>query len=84
MKPSTMSRAFGKWWDRRKVVGGNRFEADAGWKAGALWALDQAIERFEDGLTGREENHAKDDERRLCMDELRVLAGEIMRETSRS
>ncbi len=78
-----MSRAFGKWWDRRKVVGGNRFEADAGWKAGALWALEQAVLRLEDGLTEREANHAKDDERRMCMEELGVLATEIRREAGR-
>ena len=77
MKSTPMSRAFSKWWDRRKVVGGNRAEADVGWKAGAQWALERAAERLEEGLTGREKNHVADDERKMCAEEIREIAREL-------
>lgn len=72
-----MSRAFSKWWDRRKVLGGNRAEADIGWKAGAQWALEQAAARLEEGLSLRADNQAADDERHACAEEIRVLAREL-------
>jgi hypothetical protein len=77
MKSTPMSRAFSKWWDRRKVVGGNRAEADVGWKAGAQWALERAAERLGEGLTGREKNNAADDEREMCIEEIREIAREL-------
>lgn len=74
MNATTMSRAFSKWWDRRKVVGGNRAEADVGWKMGAQWALEQAAIRCEEGLSNRESQAAEDEERRQCAEEIRELA----------
>ena len=77
MKSSPMSRAFSRWWDRRRVVGGNRAEADIGWKAGAQWALEAAAERLTEGLTGRETHQVADEERQRCIEELRVLAKDL-------
>lgn len=77
MNPTAMARAFSKWWDRRKVIGGNRFEADTGWKAGAQWALEQAALRIEEGITGRDRDETTDEERRRCAAELRELAREL-------
>lgn len=74
MTPTVMARAFSKWWDRRKVVGGNRAEADTGWKAGAQWALEQAALRLEEGFSERPEREAEDRERQDCADTIRELA----------
>ncbi|HUP92689.1 MAG TPA: hypothetical protein VM074_10615 [Solimonas sp.] len=72
-----MSRAFGKWWDRRKLVNPNRVEADAGWKAGVQWALETAAERLQHGMTERERSAIADDERAMCIDEIKILASEL-------
>lgn len=79
MNPTAMSRAFSKWWDRRKVAHGNRAEASTGWEAGVQWALEQAALRLEEGLTLRESDHVTDDERRLCVDDVRDLAKKLQR-----
>lgn len=71
---TAMSRAFSKWWDKRKIVGGNRAEADIGWKAGVQWALEQAAIRCEEGLSNRADRVGEDEERRQCADEIRELS----------
>lgn len=75
MTPTVMSRAFSKWWDRRKVVGGNRAEAQTGWHAGVQWALEQATQRLEQGLAERE--GVADEERQACAEELRELGRDL-------
>ena len=77
MNPTVMSRVFSKWWDRRKVVGGNRAEASVGWSAGVQWALEQAAVRLEQGMTGREPPLPVDEERMACAEELRQLAKDL-------
>ena len=74
---TAMARAFSKWWDRRKVLHGNRFEADAGWKAGAQWALAEAARRIDGGVTGRDRDAAGDAERERCVAEIEALAQEL-------
>lgn len=77
MNATTMSRAFSKWWDRRRGQGEHRGEADLGWKTGAQWALEQAVQRLEHGLSGRPERAAEDEERRQCAEEIRELARDL-------
>lgn len=79
MNATIMSRTFSKWWSRRQVIGANRFEADAGWREGVRWSLEQAALRLEQGLSQRADRIQADDERRDCAEEVRQLALDLLK-----